>query len=123
MWPFRKRTLGQRGEDLAARYLRRQGWKILARNLHIGRYELDIVVRQGDTVAFVEVKTRRDDAFADPDVNVTREKQMHIRKAARQYIADHYDPDTFYRYDIVNVILPDRGKPRITHLDNAFQDL
>ncbi|MEA3365196.1 MAG: YraN family protein, partial [Candidatus Hydrogenedentes bacterium] len=59
-WPWhRARTFGQRGEDLATRFLRRQGYKILGRNVSFGPYELDIIAQSGDTVAFVEVKTRR----------------------------------------------------------------
>ena len=122
-WPWRRsRTFGQRGEDLAARFLRRQGYKILGRNVSFGRYELDIIAQSGDTVAFVEVKTRRNTETVDPEENVGHEKQRHIRRAACQYIDARDDPDLYYRFDIIAVVIPERGKPEIRHIPDAFGD-
>lgn len=120
MWFLRKRSLGQRGEDLAARHLRRAGYKILERNVHLGKYEIDIIAREGDTVAFVEVKTRVDDSIAHPEDNVHRTKQQKIRRAAQQYIEKNGAPDTYYRFDIVAVLMPPGRKPEITLLRDAF---
>lgn len=121
IWPFRsKRPLGQQGERAAAAHLRRQGFRIIGRNVQLGRYEIDIIARQGDTIAFVEVKTRRDDALLDPQVNVDAEKRRRIIKAAREYAARHEDPNTYYRFDIVAVVLPRHGKPAVTHYPSAF---
>ncbi|MBN2308659.1 MAG: YraN family protein [Candidatus Hydrogenedentes bacterium] len=122
-WPFRRhRSLGRRGEDIAAAHLRRAGLKVLARNVHLGRYEIDIIARERDTVAFVEVKTRRDDGFAAPEDNVTAEKQRRIRRAAREYIARCDDPSVYYRFDVVSVVLRDDAKPDVTHFRDAFHD-
>ena len=120
-WFRKPRTLGQQGEDIAARFLKKSGFTILERNVILGRYEIDIIAQEGDTVAFVEVKTRKSDAFAPPEVNVTRKKQIHIRKAAHRYIDKHDDGETYYRFDIVTVVLGD-SKPRVTLFRNAFQD-
>ena len=68
---FRRLTLGQRGERFAARQLRRWGYRVLERNVRLGRYEIDIIAREGNTIAFVEVKTRRSADVASPEVNVT----------------------------------------------------
>jgi len=118
----KRRTLGQRGETLAARHLRRLGFRILERNARVGRYELDIIARERDTIAFVEVKTRRTDAAVSPEDNVGPEKRQHIRRAARRYIADHDDPNMYYRFDIVSVVVPEQGKPSLTLYRNAFLD-
>jgi putative endonuclease len=122
-WPWvRPRTFGQRGEDLATRFLRRQGYKILGRNVTLGRYELDIIAQKDDTVAFVEVKTRRSDDMADPEENVGYEKQRHIRNAAHRYIDQRNDPTLYYRFDIIAVLLPDEGQADIRHIVDAFTD-
>ena len=122
-WPWRRpRTFGQRGEDLAAHFLRRQGYRILGRNVSFGRYEIDIIAQSGDTVAFVEVKTRRSGETVDPEENVGYEKQLHIRRAAHQYIDERDDPGLYYRFDIVAVLIPVGGTPDIRHIPDAFGD-
>lgn len=124
MWPFGKRPspLGRQGEDLAAKHLRREGYRILERNVRLGRNEIDIIAQEGDTVAFVEVKTRQTNAFADPEVNVDFGKRRRIRRAARIYIARRNDPELFYRFDIVSVLLPEQGQPHVTLFRDAFRD-
>ncbi len=119
-WP-RAKPLGQRGEDLATKALKREGYIILERNVHLGRYELDIIAREGDTVAFVEVKTRRRDDIASPEENVNSTKQLHITRAANIYMSHADDPDTYYRFDVVSVLIPDRGKRSVTIYRDAFR--
>ncbi len=116
------KTLGRRGEDLAVRALRRAGYRILDRNAQLGRYEIDIVAREGDTTAFVEVKTRRSDDPVPPEENVHHEKRRHIRAAAHVYIQRENDPAMYYRFDIVAVIVPETGKPSVTIYRDAFRD-
>ena len=124
-WPWFSKTsptarVGKRGERLAARFLSRQGYQVLARNVHYGRYEIDIIAREGDTLAFVEVKTRRSGEIALPEQNITSAKQRHIRQAAYRYIADHPEPDVYYRFDVVSIVIPEKGKPEITLFRDAF---
>jgi len=124
MWPWkpkRPRSLGERGEDAAAVYLRRKGYTILARNVRLGRNELDIVAQQGDTVVFVEVRTRAAADAVAPEDTIGPVKQAHLKAAAGRYIARHYDPDLYYRFDIVAIIFPEDAKAEITHLINAFE--
>ena len=123
MWPFGKATsLAKRGEQIAARHLRRRGFKILDRNVQLGHYEIDIIAQERDTVAFVEVKTRRDVTLAAPEENVTAEKRRHIRRAAHYYIDRQDDPNLYYRFDIVSVTIPDEGKPTAALYRDAFPD-
>lgn len=123
MWFRRKpKTLGQTGEDLAAQALRRAGYRILDRNVKLGRYEVDIIASEGDTTAFVEVKTRRTSDPIPPEENVGYQKRRHIRAAARTYISREDDPERYYRFDIVSVVVPEQGKPEITIFRDAFRD-
>jgi len=122
-WPFRRRMpLSCRGEDLAARHLRRNGYKILERNARFGRYEIDIIAQERDTIVFVEVKTRQDDGMAAPEESVDWTKRRHIRAAARGYISRRNDPGMYYRFDVVSVLLPEGGKPLVTLFRDAFHD-
>ena len=122
MWPLRRRRpLGPAGEDLAAKALRRAGYTILERNARLGKYEIDIIARDGDTTAFVEVKTRRDDSVVPPEDCVGGMKRKHIRKAARLYISRHDEPEMYYRFDVVSVVTPESGKPVVTIHRDAFR--
>lgn len=123
MWFRHKpRTLGQRGEDAAVRALKRAGYAILGRNQRLGAYEIDVIAKEGDTTAFVEVKTRRAADFAPPEDNVGYTKRRHIRAAARAYISREDDPEMYYRFDIVSVVMPEQGKPAVTIHRDAFRE-
>ena len=106
---------------MAAHALRRAGYSILERNVRLGRYEIDIIAREGDTIAFVEVKTRSEDELADPEDSVTLVKRRHLSRAARMYLARADDPETYLRFDVVSVVAAQGEKPRISIHRNAFQ--
>lgn len=122
LWSRRKapKSLGKRGEDWAAQHLRRQGLRILDRNRQAGRYEIDIIAKEGETIVFVEVKTRRPSPIASPEANITRTKRKHLRTAAKAYIAAHDQPGCYYRFDLVAIIVPLEGSPEIRHYRHAF---
>lgn len=119
MW-FRRKPFARWGEDLAARALRRAGYRILGRNIRMGRVEIDIIAREKDTVAFVEVKSRRTGEPVPPEDNVGRLKRRHIRAAARMYLSREQTENTYYRFDVVSVIMPEDAKPTITIYRDAF---
>lgn len=123
MWWTRtpKLPLGARGERLAARYLWLRGYTILERNLRLGKNEIDLLARKGDTVVFVEVKTRLRSEASAPEDSVGPTKQQHIRNAARVYLAKQETPGTYYRFDVISVVVPDTGKAQITHFPDAFR--
>jgi putative endonuclease len=111
---------GRIGEDLAHRYLRRHGCTIVARNYRTasGSGEIDIVAWHGDTLAFVEVKTRSSEEFGAPASAVDREKQQRLCRAARDYARRAGVEWEKSRFDIVSVVL---GKPdRIEWIRDAF---
>ncbi|MCK5861766.1 MAG: YraN family protein [Candidatus Hydrogenedentes bacterium] len=121
MWPFRKYPRDWHdAEDLAASYLWRRGYKILHRNLRLDRFELDIVVQKGDTVVFVEVRSRTNDAVSTPEETVQYTKRQHLRAAAKRYLARYGQQDLYYRFDVIGVVMPPGKRPKIKHYENAF---
>jgi putative endonuclease len=114
--------LGVRGEKLAARYLRRQGFKILCRNFR-GREggEIDLVCRDRDTLVFVEVKTRTREDFGRPLEAVNRRKQRRISLGGLAWLRLLGDPDIFFRFDVVEVVISEETDPRLELIRNAFQ--
>jgi putative endonuclease len=113
--------LGTRGEKLACRFLRRNGYKILYRNFR-GRSggEIDIVCRDNDTLVFVEVKTRTREDFGRPFDAVDRNKQNRISRGGLAWLRLLDNPDILFRFDVVEVIIADGAKPRFELLRNAF---
>ena len=124
--------IGQRGEELAAAYLLNQGYRIVAANfvIPVGRnrigavisVELDLVAYDGETLCFIEVKSRASDWFAPPQANVDRRKQRQIARAARAYLRMFDLAGEPYRFDVVTVVLHDeRGTgPDVSLLRNHW---
>ena len=113
--------LGTRGEKLACRFLRRNGYKVLHRNFR-GRTggEIDIVCRDRDALVFVEVKTRTREDFGRPFDAVDRTKQKRIARGGLAWLRLLGDPDILFRFDVVEVIIAEDAEPRIELLRNAF---
>ena len=115
-------ALGRRGEDLASRFLRQHGHKILYRNFraHHGG-ELDLVCRdrRNDELVFVEVKTRSHEEFGRPLDAVDRKKRRLIIRGAMTWLRMLDMPDITFRFDVIEVIASE--KPDIRHIENAFQ--
>ena len=120
-----KRRLGNKGEDAAAKYLKRHGYKIRKRGYVALDKEIDIIAESRDTVAFVEVKTRSlgqyNPSEPRPASAVTKEKQRGIISAAKVYAA--YSPTKKYlRFDIIEVLTDENGKiASINHMTDAFR--
>ena len=113
-------SLGARGERIAARTLKRGGYRILARNFTCPAGELDLIALDGDTVVFVEVKTRTSDQSADPEANVHYHKKRQLARTAKYYLAMTGAADRPCRFDVVAVVLAPRHKPVIEHFIDAF---
>lgn len=111
-----KRTKGARGEELALRYLQKKGYRLLERNLRVGRDELDLVMRDGAYIVFVEVKARTSTAFGLPCEAVGARKQAHMARAAAAYL-QALGEDLPARFDVVEV---DLVTGEVRHIDNAF---
>jgi putative endonuclease len=115
--------LGRRGEELAAAYLQQVGYRLVAANfsLPVGRnrtgavinVEIDVVAYEGQTLCFVEVKSRASSWFAPPEANIDRRKQRQIARAARAYRRMFDLAGAPYRYDVVTVVLPAREEKTV----------
>jgi putative endonuclease len=114
-----RRALGSRGEEIAARFLSAAGYRILARNWRVGRYEIDIVARRGGDVVFVEVKTRRPGPQPAAE-SITPSQRRNIRHAAAAWIRSHPHLGSAFRFDLVAVTWPEGGPPRVEHIPAAF---
>ena len=118
----KKKDLGRRGEDAAARFLRRLGYKIVARGDSAGPGELDLVAVDGRTVVFIEVKTRKSDDRGLPSEAVDFEKQCRLTRAALAFLKRHGLLEYPARFDVVSVTWPaDRRRPEIDHVPGAFE--
>lgn len=112
------KEIGNRGEQAAAAYLTRKGYTVLETNWQHRKLEVDIIAAHGGFLVIVEVKTRRDATFGEPETFVTRKKQQFLIKAANAYI-EQKGLELEVRFDIVAIISGDAG-PRITHIEDAF---
>ena len=116
---FRNRWLGARGEQVAARHLRRQGYKILFRGYRTPNGEIDLIARDGASLVFVEVKARRQGVPAEA---VTLEKQRRLTLTALQFLKRYGLLEQRGRFDVVAIVWPDdRRPPTIEHIRNAFE--
>lgn len=119
---FRTRSLGERGEILAARYLRRLGCRIVGRAVRTRMGEIDLVAVDGRTVVFIEVKTRRSGEQGHPAEAVDLSKQRRLTRLATAYLKRHDLLDNPARFDIVAITWPEGpGRPEIQHFRNAFE--
>ena len=120
--PTTKMALGERGEQFAARYLRRHGYRILVRRFKARAGEIDLVCRHGEWLVFVEVKTRKSDDYGAPSEAVTKDKQKHMSRVALDYLRLLDHPRIRFRFDIVEVLLQAgaRKPADIRLIQNAF---
>jgi putative endonuclease len=118
---FPKKSLGQRGEDAAARYLRRRGYHILARGLDSRLGELDIVAVDGRTIVFIEVKTRRSTDAGRPAEAIDARKERRMTQAALGYLKSQGLLQYAARFDVVAITWPENARrPTIEHYQSAF---
>ena len=119
--PSYKRDVGTRGEQLAVKFLKKSGYKILQRNYRCKLGEIDIVCYDHGTITFVEVKTRYSDTYGPPELSVTEAKKRQIAKVALHYVAEKKIEGIDFRFDVVSIFHPPREKhPIITLFKNAF---
>jgi len=111
---------GQRGEQLAADYLKRQGYTIVTTNWRCKHGEIDIVAQKENTVVFVEVRTRHANNTEGAFESVTSRKQRRMTAAAQVYIANHNLDATTWRVDVIGIAIPRSGAPIIEHAEDAL---
>ncbi len=118
--PDPRHALGRRGEEEGARYLRKRGYEIIARNVRTRLGEIDLIARHRGVLVFVEVKTRSSGNFAPPELSVDERKRRKLSVLAQAYLVG-LGETVDCRFDILGITLPAGGRPDIHHIQNAFQ--
>lgn len=113
-----RKLFGAAGEDLAFDYLHRQGYKILERNYRNALGEIDIIAQDRDTICFVEVKTRKGEAFGSPFEAISRHKRKKMIQVAWSYLKSRQKTEAKARFDVVAVV---QEPASIELLKNAFE--
>ena len=116
----RQKKLGEKGEAIAVRQLKKNGYKILETNYLTRLGEIDIIAKDKNTIVFVEVKSRRSVQFGNPKQAVTLQKQKKISMVALYYLKTTDQSTAKARFDVVTVI-SNRDKPQVDIIKNAFE--
>ena len=109
--------IGRMGEELAWKFLKKAGYRLLERNYRSGHQEIDLICRDGDYIVFVEVKARSSVEFGTPAASITGRKQAFLKKAALAYLVEKGLIEQPARFDAIEVYL---SEGRINHIKNAF---
>lgn len=117
-----KKTFGNEGEEIAAKYLTEKGFEIIERNYFVGHGEIDIVAidPRDNYLVFVEVKTRNTMEFGDPAYAINKKKIRQLKKLAELYLAEKNIMEQDCRFDVVTVLMSELNNPQIEHYENAF---
>lgn len=117
------RFFGSVGERAAVRYMKKRGYRIVARNYENRLGEIDVIALDGETIVFVEVKTRRTSRKGQPVEAVDIRKQRQILKTAQAFLKERDLLDRSVRYDVIGLLWPeDQENPQVDHYISAFPD-
>lgn len=117
---MKKGFKGKLGEDIAVKFLSGKGYRILKRNYRFGHGEIDIIAMDGDVLVFVEVRTKFSEDFGTPEDTVTMKKRDQLKKIASAFLQTNDVKFSECRFDFIGIMFKG-GKPRINHIENAFQ--
>ncbi len=115
-----KKQLGKHGEERAAYYLQKKGYRIIKTNYYTRYGELDIVCERKGEIIFVEVKTRKTTSYGTPEESITYKKMQHIKKVALIYLNESEQAYRGIRFDVITILIDQQGKETINHIENAF---
>ncbi len=119
---FEHLRLGSRGESLAEKKLKRSGYKIVERNFRCAIGEVDLVARDGETLVFVEVKTRTKADFTSPQDAVDWKKRRKLAQVCQHYLMRRGLQDVRCRFDVVAILLPEgKGRSEVAIIRDAFR--
>jgi putative endonuclease len=114
------KALGSKGEDLAIQFLKKKGYRIIERNYKTSVGEIDIIARDGNTIVFVEVKTRTDDSFGYPFEAVNKKKRQKLKNLALLYLKRQVK-ESPVRFDVLSIFYTDAREQEIAHIKDAFE--
>ncbi len=120
-WTDPRQQLGLEGEEIAMDHLLKQGWEVEAHRFKLGREEIDLIVRKGTMVAFVEVKTRLGAGFGAGREAVGWRKRQAIGRVAEVWRMRHGRQDDSYRFDVVEVFMATSRSLQVNHIADAWR--
>jgi putative endonuclease len=120
-WTDPRHLLGLAGEESAIAFLSAHGWSVEAHRFRLGHIELDLVVRRGALVAFVEVKTRRGGAFGPGREAIGWRKRLALSRVAEAWRHRYGRPGDVYRFDVIEVVPRRDGQPVVVHVEDAWR--
>jgi putative endonuclease len=121
-WPWYRRWFGRRSERAAARYLRKQGYRIVAANLADTRGEIDLIAIDGQTIVVVEVRSSESDNIEKLALSVDRDKQRRLTDAALRFLQRRRLLNVSVRFDVLAICWPPKKRrPIVKHYRNAFE--
>ena len=111
-----RKKLGNRGEKIAAKFLRKQGYQIIEKNYRSRLGEIDIVAKEDESIVFVEVKTRCSTDFGLPEEALSYDKRRRLSKLALGYLAHRRIKDTNCRFDVVSILMDNNRANKVNHI-------
>jgi putative endonuclease len=116
-----RELLGRWGEKHCRKFLEKKGLKTLTSNFSCKTGEIDLIMVAPDrTIVFVEVRTKADETFGSVESSITAPKKARLLRTARYFLATHDIDNRPFRFDVVTIILGQKGRPQIRHYENAF---
>lgn len=112
--------LGRSGEDVATEYLKKKKYKVVDKGFRFLRGEIDIIAYDGETLVFVEVKTRKSTRFSQPEESVTPAKRKQLRRVAQGYLLRKHIQDVECRFDVISVTFDELEGYTVKHITDAF---
>jgi len=116
---MQKKALGKKGEEVALRFLKKKGYRIIEKNYVCKLGEMDIIAKEKDTLVFVEVKTRTTTEFGPPQLAVNSSKQRQLSKVALNYLKEKHLEEVKARFDVMAILLAQKGE-EIELIRDAF---
>jgi putative endonuclease len=116
---MQKKELGKKGEEIALRFLKKNGYRIIERNYTCKMGEIDIIAREKETFVFIEVKTRRSTTFGPPQLAVDQRKQGQLSRVALYFLKEKRLEEVKARFDVVAILLGPKGE-EIELIKDAF---
>lgn len=115
----KQQEVGNRGEDIATKYLSDLGWSILERNWRYKKAEVDVIAKQNQCIIFVEVKTKSYAFYGNPEEQVSQRKERLLIDAAYNYM-EKIKHEGEIRFDIISILMDANNQPILTHFKDAF---
>ncbi len=117
--PLYNKNFGKKGEEISAKYLQKKGLEILECNYYTRYGEIDLIVKDGNEIVFVEVKSRKSTKYGEPHEAITKFKQRNLIRTAQSYLKKHKLEEDDWRIDVIGVMFDNEDKPEINHIKNA----